>query len=134
MTPSPFDNQRYIVMETFRKNGTPVSTPLGFVKASDTTLYVSTTADSGKVKRLRNNNRVRVAPGTGGGQPLGAWHEATATFLDATESKRVYRLIVGKYPVIWRVITTVDAIQNFIQRKPAPEWLCLRIDLTPTLE
>ena len=60
---SQFENQRFIALETYRKNGTPVITPLGFVQ-DGATLYVRTTADSGKVKRIRNNSRVRVVPGT----------------------------------------------------------------------
>jgi hypothetical protein len=128
MPTSPFDNQRFIVLETFRKNGTSVITPLGFVQEGDV-LYARTTADSWKVKRIRANPRVRVAPGTGGGRPLGEWVEATATILTEAESADVRTKILAKYNLIWRLIETVDGIRNRLQRRPQPEWVHLRIDL-----
>ncbi|MCC6801420.1 MAG: PPOX class F420-dependent oxidoreductase [Anaerolineae bacterium] len=128
MPTSPFDRQRFLVLETFRKNGTSVITPLGFVQESSV-IYARTTADSWKVKRIRANPRVRVAPGTGSGKPLGDWIEATATILPGAESAEVRAKILAKYPLIWRLIETVDGLRNCLRRQPQPEWVHLRIDL-----
>ena len=58
---APFANQKYISLETYRKNGQAVRTPVWFAD-SDGQLYVYTLADAGKAKRLRNDPRARIAP------------------------------------------------------------------------
>lgn len=103
-------------------------TPLGFVQEGSV-LYARTTADSWKVKRIRANPRVRVAPGTGSGKPLGEWVEATATILTESESIDVRAKILAKYKLTWRLIETVDGLRNRLRRQPQPEWVHLRIDL-----
>ena len=55
-----FAGQKYLNMESFRKNGQGVRTPLWFVEA-DGVFYFYTVAHSYKVARLRNNPRVRIA-------------------------------------------------------------------------
>jgi PPOX class probable F420-dependent enzyme len=107
-----------------------VITPVGFVQDGDV-LYARTTADSWKVKRIRANNRVRVAPGSGSGKPLGDWVEATAFILTEAESPDVRAKILAKYRFIWRLIETVDGIGNRLRRRPQPEWVHLRILLLP---
>jgi PPOX class probable F420-dependent enzyme len=131
-TSSPFENQRYIVLETYRKSGAPVATPVGFAQDGDV-LYVRTTADSGKVKRIRREPRVRVAPGTGSGKPLGAWVEATAAVMTVAEAQaaQVKARILAKYRLIWYLIETVDSIRNRLRGRPQPVWIHLRITLPP---
>ncbi len=48
-----FDHQSYLNLETFRKNGSGVKTPVWFVEDCGV-LYLRTDAASGKVKRIRN--------------------------------------------------------------------------------
>jgi PPOX class probable F420-dependent enzyme len=91
-----FANQQFINVETFRKNGQGVPTPVWFVQDSDT-LYVRTVDGSGKVKRIRNNPRVRVTPCDVGGKPKGEWVEGQARFASADESKKVNGLLTRKY-------------------------------------
>jgi hypothetical protein len=52
---------RYLSLTTFRRNGTPVATPVWVARQGDE-LVVYTARSSGKVKRLRNDNRVLLAP------------------------------------------------------------------------
>ncbi len=52
---------QYLSLKTFRKNGDPVSTPVWFAEEADK-LYVMTLANAGKVKRIRNNSHIEVAP------------------------------------------------------------------------
>src|SRR5512146_615348 len=61
--------QDYIDLVTFRKSGAAVHTPVWFAE-QDGRLYVMTRSDSGKMKRIRNNPRVEVAPCTMRGRPL----------------------------------------------------------------
>src|SRR5260370_7325924 len=82
-----FQHHKYLSLETFRKNGQGVRTPVWF--ASDPaggvpqTLYVYSTADSGKSKRIRNNPRVRGAPCDARGNLRGEWIEARAEIVTA---------------------------------------------------
>ena len=91
-----FAKQQFINVETYRRNGQAVPTPVWFVEDQGTP-YVRTVDGSGKVKRIRNNPRVRVTPCGMRGGPLGEWVEGQARFADAAETKRVDRLLTRKY-------------------------------------
>ncbi len=77
MTLDAFTGQKYLSIESFRKNGAAVRTPVWFVEEGDV-LYVWTLADSGKAKRIRRNGHIRIAPCKADGTPLGEWIEAYA--------------------------------------------------------
>ncbi len=72
-----FSNEKYIALETFRKNGEPIKTPVWFVEYNDL-IWVVTRELTGKVKRLRNNNKVNVAVSSFSGTPKGKWFSGTA--------------------------------------------------------
>jgi len=91
-----FSGQNYLNLETFRKSGVGVQTPVWFVE-SDGVLYVRTGADSGKVKRIRNNSHVRVVPCRSRGEPLGEWVEAQARLVNENKSAEVNLLLKRKY-------------------------------------
>ena len=95
-----FSNRKYLNLVTYRRSGAAVPTPLWFVEEGGV-LYVRTPAKSGKVKRLRNNPRVRVVPSDGRGNPKGAWIEGRARIVvDGAEAVRANRLVYRKYG--WR--------------------------------
>lgn len=98
-----FANQKYINLQTFKKDGTAVATPLWFAERGDELVFY-TSADSGKVKRLRNNPRVRIAVCDARGKLKGEWVEGEARLLDAAESVKANRLITEKYGLIKRVM------------------------------
>ena len=56
-----FSKQKYLNLETFRKNGESMKIPVWFVQVGKT-FFVLTVADSGKVNRIRNNEHVNVEP------------------------------------------------------------------------
>jgi uncharacterized protein len=97
-----FANQKYLNLESYRKNGTPVATPLWFAEA-DGVFYVYSLADAGKVKRIRNNPRVRVMPCDVRGKPKGEWVDAEARIADAATAGRGHRLLNEKYGLLKRV-------------------------------
>ena len=72
-----FTRQAYLNLETFRKSGAGVRTPVWFVQTGDT-VYIRTAANSGKVKRIRNNHHVNIAPCKMNGDPLDEWLPALA--------------------------------------------------------
>ena len=91
-----FRNRRYLNLESYRKDGRAVRTPLWFAE-EDGLLYVYTLADSGKVKRIRHNSRVRIVPSDMRGNPKGDWIEAEATLLDGERAAHGDRLLSRKY-------------------------------------
>jgi len=95
-----FRGRKYLNLETYRKSGAAVRTPLWFAQdeaEAEGVLYVYSLADSGKVKRLRNDPRVRVVPSDMRGTPKGDWVEARAEILDAAGAARGHQLLRQKY-------------------------------------
>jgi PPOX class probable F420-dependent enzyme len=73
--------ERYVSLATFRKSGAEVRTPIWFAVV-DGRLWMMTGGDSGKIKRVRNNARVRVAPSDVRGIVHGPWRDGTARIVD----------------------------------------------------
>lgn len=95
-----FRGKRYLNLETYRKSGAAVRTPLWFAQdeaEAEGVLYVYSLVDSGKVKRLRNNPRVRVVPSDLRGNPRGERVEARAEILDEAGAARGHQLLRQKY-------------------------------------
>lgn len=91
-----FAGHKYLSLETFRRSGVGVRTPLWFAE-KDGELLLYTLADSGKVKRIRNNPRVRVAPSDMRGKLLGDWLDAQARLLEGDQAREANRLLNQKY-------------------------------------
>jgi PPOX class probable F420-dependent enzyme len=104
-----FGDNKYVSLETFKKSGQGVKTPVWFVLHDDA-LYVYTEADSGKVKRIRNNPRVRVAVCTVRGTVKGPWVDATASLVEGPERLTADKLLDKKYflKVIFNVLTKIN--------------------------
>jgi PPOX class probable F420-dependent enzyme len=75
----------YVSLATFRKSGVAVATPV-WCAAASSALYVFSAADAGKVKRLRNEARARLAPCNVRGKRLGDWVDAQAHIVTDPES------------------------------------------------
>lgn len=93
---SLLSGHQYINLETFRKNGQAVATPVWFTVDSEK-IFVVTRSDTGKVKRLRNNQRVRVMPCGMRGEPMGEWVESQARFATSEEFERALQQRRKKY-------------------------------------
>lgn len=92
-----FEGHLYLNLETVRRDGQRVPTPVWFVRDGDR-LYVRTIAGSGKVKRIRNHPGVRVAPCAVDGRLLGDWLPARAVeATDEDTAGRVAALLREKY-------------------------------------
>jgi hypothetical protein len=91
-----FEGQKYLSLETFKKNGQGVATPVWFVLHNGA-FYVYTEADSWKVKRVRNNPRVRVALCDMRGNVKAGWIEATAASIEGDERVAADELLDRKY-------------------------------------
>ncbi|MCX4092829.1 PPOX class F420-dependent oxidoreductase [Nocardia sp. alder85J] len=97
---------KYVLLTTFRKDGTPVGTPI-WAALDDGKLYVWTVADSWKVKRIRRNPAVTVQACNASGKPQGdEVVEATAHILDEAGGDRTRTLIKKRYSLPgWLVVT-----------------------------
>jgi PPOX class probable F420-dependent enzyme len=102
-----FANVKYFSLETFRKTGVGVRTPVWFAEDPTqrprTVFYVYTAPDSGKVKRIRNNPKVRIAPCTMRGDLRGAWVDARARICDGAEVEKGQELLNQKYGLMKRI-------------------------------
>lgn len=90
---------KYVSLTTFKKDGTPVATPL-WAAADGSTLVMWTVADSWKVKRLRRNPKVVVQACDFRGKLSGEPVSATAAVLDAAGAEEVRSLIIRKYGIL----------------------------------
>ncbi|MFI6032315.1 PPOX class F420-dependent oxidoreductase [Amycolatopsis magusensis] len=95
--------EKYVVVTTFRKNGTPVPTPVWIAReGGELVLWSQRTA--GKVKRLRKDNRVAVqASDFGGKKTHGDKVSGQARLLDEPETERVRSAIARKYGIVGQV-------------------------------
>ena len=108
---------KYVSLTTYRRDGSPVATPLWFVE-EDGRLYVLTAADSYKAKRLRRNPACRVAPCNARGVAKGDAIPARAEFLPRFEHARVDRLMAKKYRVDRVLILPLDRLVMRLRGKP----------------
>ena len=103
--PSEIRGQKYISLTTFRKSGVAVPTPVWFGE-EDGKLYVMARGDSGKVKRLRNNPQVRIAPCSVRGKIKGPEFAGAARILPPEDFPQASAAIRKKYwlarvPFLW---------------------------------
>lgn len=93
----------YLLVTTFRKDGTPVPTPVWVGRDGDE-LLVWTQTSAGKVKRIRNNPTVEVTACDLRGKPRGETVKGTARILDAAETERGRKVLRRKYGIAGRVV------------------------------
>jgi PPOX class probable F420-dependent enzyme len=94
-----FNGKPFLNLESFRKNGQGVKTPVWFTQAGEV-IYVRTVAGSGKVKRVRHNGSISIVPCEANGNPTGEWVQAEAVEVtDQETADLVARLLGEKYGV-----------------------------------
>jgi PPOX class probable F420-dependent enzyme len=73
--------QKYCLLVTYKRNGEAVPTPVWF-GLRDGNVYIRSEGHVAKVKRIRNNPRVRLAPCTVRGQAVGPPAEGRARLIE----------------------------------------------------
>lgn len=94
--------EKYVLLTTFRKDGRAVPTPVWAVRDGNA-LAVWTVSDSGKVKRIRRDGRVTVAPCDVRGRPHGEPVPGHASVSDLDGTRRIRGLLKQKYRMIGRL-------------------------------
>jgi uncharacterized protein len=113
---SPAFAGKYLSLTSFRRDGTGVATPVWFVEA-DGRLLVETDAGSYKVRRIRRNPQVTIAPCTATGRLRGTPVPAWADLLPDAEVARVDRLMGDKYRVDLLFIKPLRKLQAALHRR-----------------
>ncbi len=95
----PFVRQNTVVLTTYRRDGTPVGTPVHIAVDGDRA-FVRTYDSAGKYKRIRNNPTVAIAPSTVRGKPTGPAIHARARVLSGEEWAHAGKALARKYPIL----------------------------------
>jgi PPOX class probable F420-dependent enzyme len=93
------EHSRNMLLTTYRRDGTPVGTPVHVVARGDVA-YVRTFDPSGKLKRIRRNPEVEVAPSTVRGRATGPALPARARIVEGAEAAAVGRALAGRYRIL----------------------------------
>jgi uncharacterized protein len=88
---------KYCLLISFRRSGEPVPTPVWFGLDTDGRLFVRTEAGAAKVKRIRADSRVRVAPATSRGKPTGPLAAGVARVLPGDDEAHAERALQANY-------------------------------------
>jgi PPOX class probable F420-dependent enzyme len=88
--------RRHALVVTFRRDGTPVATPV-WAAIADRRVYARAERGSGKVKRLRRDSRVLIAPSTARGRSLGPPLPMRGRVLAPHEEAIAERALANRY-------------------------------------
>lgn len=126
LVPRALSEARYIALTTYRRDGRAVTTPVWPVVVGSR-LLVGTIGGSGKVKRLRNDPRIRLAPcNASGSRILGDWHEGRARILtDADTLRAVDAARWRKYHLQQLAVTLIYRVRGWF-----PHRVVLEIEIT----
>ncbi|MES1246363.1 MAG: PPOX class F420-dependent oxidoreductase [Actinomycetota bacterium] len=126
MTLEELQRAKYVSLTTFKRDGSPVSTPV-WVAGDDGRLLVWTGATTWKAKRIRRDPHVRIGPCTASGKPLGDAVDGEAAILEETD--RVEQLLARKYGLVYRVVRGFNALVRAVRRRPPVASVTIEIRL-----
>ncbi|MFI6042750.1 PPOX class F420-dependent oxidoreductase [Nocardia sp. NPDC051321] len=97
MTWNELGASKFVLLTTYKKDGTPVGTPVWVAPGGDR-IVVWTNPATWKVKRIRRNPDVTLQASDARGRPkVDGIFAGTATVLDADGTQRVRDLVSRKY-------------------------------------
>lgn len=109
---------QYVAFTTYRRDGTPVVTPV-WAAAEGDSLFIFSNPNAGKVKRVRTSSRATVAPCTATGTITGAALPAEAYLLSDDQMPKVWKLLVKKYGIAARLFVAYDALRSLVGKTRA---------------
>lgn len=124
MTTGELANEEFVSITTFKRDGTPVSTPV-WVAGENGNLLVISEADTWKVKRIRRDGHVRIAPCGARGAVKGEPVDAEATI--EPDTSVVEQLLASKYGWKYRAYMRFSALVRTLRRQPVPTGVTIRI-------
>jgi PPOX class probable F420-dependent enzyme len=115
-------DEKYILLTTYRKDGTPVASPVWIVPLDDGKYGFATSTGSGKYKRLRHTQRVTVQPCDVRGRvnPATAVHSATAELVTGPAFLEIKGKVKAKYGFMTNVTEFLGKVGGFFRGKQIP--------------
>ena len=124
----PLAGARYLSLATFRKNGRAVETPIWFAERGGS-YFAFSESKAGKVKRLRNSSRSRVAPCDMRGRLRGEWMDAETVIVhDPEVEKDAYEVLLEKYGFQLRITNLFSRLAGKIGKRAVLE---IRLTASP---
>ncbi len=93
---SALEGQKHALVVTFKRDGTPVPTPV-WSGVADGKLFFRTESDTAKVKRVRNDPHVRVGPCNSSGKPRGPLTEGRARVVAPEEEEHAEAAVQSNF-------------------------------------
>jgi hypothetical protein len=126
-------DEKYVLLTTFRRDGTPVATPVWVVPLEGDTFGFATSSKSGKAKRLAHMSRVTVQASDVRGRvkPDAPIVEATAQLTTGAQYPIIKAKLKAKYGVMVNITRFLGVIGGIIKRKPIP-YADLGVVITPS--
>jgi uncharacterized protein len=109
--------EKYINLETYRRNGRRVRTPVWFVESGSgdsSVLYVRTSDDTGKYKRIRNNPSVQIALCDMRGSIKGEWVKGEARIASEEEKLKAFKMLEKKYGIVYKMTRMFMSGKNYV--------------------
>ena len=98
-----FSKQKYINLETYKRDSTSVKPPVWFV-IDKGLVYIITRESTGKVKRLKNNQNVRIVTCSFSGKTKNEWVNGKAQKITGSEADKVIEIRKKKYGFSARLV------------------------------
>lgn len=115
-------DEKYIALTTYKRDGTPVTTPVWAVPVDDGKIGFWTSSGSGKAKRLAHTSKVTVQPSnargvvTPGSSPI----EASAVLVTGPELEGIRTKVIAKYGIMVPISKIGNKIGELVKRKKTP--------------
>ena len=119
--------EKYLLLTTFKRDGTPVSTPVWIVSLSDGKLGFWTSSGSGKAKRLRHTGRVTVQPCDARGRVRSGTSptDATAALVSGAALEEIRPKVIDKYGGLQVNLSKIgNTIGGALKRRKIPYGDC----------
>ena len=116
--PIPFADAKYVNLRSFKRDGSPVDTPVWFATV-DGRVVIFTDGTSFKVKRIRRNAKVELARCDVRGGLLGPWLPGRARAVEREPEliARSYAALNSKYGWLMRIGTVFSTLAGRVKRR-----------------
>ena len=109
--PEEIREEKYVSLETYKKDNQAVRTPVWFI-TKDNAIIIVTREHTGKIKRLRNNQRVKLAVCSMKGKVSGPWMSGTAEILDKDKTAELVKLRGRKYGFLAKIASVFSGTKG----------------------
>ena len=115
-------DEKYLALTTYKRNGTPVTTPVWAAPVEDDKIGFWTSSGSGKAKRLAHTAKVTVQPCDARGRVKAGTSptEATAVLVTGPQLEGIRTKIRAKYGIMCSITKFLNKVGGFLKRKRIP--------------